>query len=179
MEIEPKFVLETLQGPESYSLQLKGGEPITIGRGAENSLPLPTGATVSRNHAQLTLFDSKTDPFWKLEDMGSRHGTFLNGIKLKEGQGVRLRSGDLITIEPFTFQVVDHNEDNKFTETFDDAKSVGGTSILRIDRTQGGAGLAHERLQALLECSRIIHTAETEHEMAEALATAASAGTAF
>ena len=179
MELEPKFVLETLQGPESYSLQLEGIEPITIGRGPENSLPLPTGATVSRNHAQLTLFDSKTDPFWKLEDMGSRHGTFLNGIKLKEGHGVRLRSGDLITVEPFTFQVVDHNEDNKFTETYDDAKSVGGTSILRIDRTQGGAGLAHERLQALLECSRTIHTAETEHDMAEALATAASAGTAF
>ena len=179
MEIEPKFVLETLQGPESHTLPLEGNDPITLGRGAENSLPLPTGATVSRNHAKLTKYDSSTDPFWRLEDTGSRHGTFLNGIKLKEGQGVRLRSGDLITIEPFTFQVVDHNEDNKFTETFDDARTVGGTSILRIDRTQGGVGLAHERLQALLECGRTIHTAEDESGMAEALATAASVGTAF
>ena len=179
MELVPQFVLETLHGPESHTLQLKGDEPVMIGRGPENTLPLPSGATVSREHAKLTKYETKSELFWKLEDMGSKHGTFLNGIKLKQGQGVRLRSGDIITIEPFTFQVVNHNEDNKFTETFDDARTVGGTSILRIDRTQGGAGLAHERLQALLECSRTIHTAEDESGMAEALATAASVATAF
>jgi len=124
MEVVPQFVLETLHGPETHTLQLTGDTPVTIGRGSENTLPLPSGATVSRVHSQLTKYDSTTDQFWKLEDMGSKHGTFLNGIKLKEGQGVRLRSGDLITIEPFTFQVVDNNEDNKFTETFDDARTL-------------------------------------------------------
>jgi HD-GYP domain-containing protein (c-di-GMP phosphodiesterase class II) len=179
MELEHQFVLETLHGPESHTLQLKGDEPVMIGRGTENTLPLPSGATVSREHAKLTKYETQSELFWKLEDLGSKHGTFLNGIRLKQGQGVRLRSGDIITIEPFTFQVVDHNEDNKFTETFDDARTVGGTSILRIDQTQGGAGLAHERLQALLECSRSIHTAEDESGMAKALATAASSATAF
>ena len=174
-----QLVLETLHGPESHTLDLKGDSPITIGRGHDNTLPLPTGATVSRIHATLTKHESSSGPIWKIQDEGSRHGTFLNGIKLKESQNIRLRSGDIISIEPFTFQVVDHNEDNRFTETFDDAKSVGGTSILRIDRTQGGVELAQERLKALLECSRVIHRAETETDMAEAVATAASAGTAF
>ena len=40
-------------------------------------------------------------------------------------------------------------------------------------------GLAQERLQALLECSRIIHTAETETDMAQAVTAAADAGTNF
>jgi len=179
MESKPQFSLVTLHGPESHSIRLEGDEPISIGRGPENTLPLPSGATVSRNHAILTKFASAGDLFWKIEDLGSKHGTFLNGIKLKVGQGVRLRSGDFLTIEPFTFQVIDLNEEDKFTETFDDARSAGGTSILRVDQTQGGAGLAHDRLQALLECGRSIHTATSETEMAEALAMAASAGTAF
>lgn len=179
MEIQPQLFLETLHGPEIHILPLKGDAPLTIGRGPENSLPLPSGATVSREHVELTKQSASDGVHWKIQDKGSRHGTFLNGIKLKDQQGVRLRTGDLITIEPFTFQVVDHNEDNKFTETFDDARSVGGTSILRIDRTQGGMGLAQERLQALLICSRTIHTAETETDMAQAVANAADVGTAF
>ncbi len=179
MEIKPQLFLETLHGPVMHTIPLKGDVPITIGRGPENSLPLPSGATVSREHVVLTKQSSNDVDFWKIQDKGSRHGTYLNGIKLKDQQGIRLRTGDLITIEPFTFQIVDHNEDNKFTETFDDARSVGGTSILRVDRTQGGVGLAHNRLQALLECGRSIHSAEDETSMAKALAIAASAGTAF
>ena len=173
MAITTNLVLETLHGPEAHSVELQGDGPMTIGRGQENSLPLPTGAT------EITKHESESGIIWKLHDLGSRHGTFLNGIKLKPTQHVRLRAGDLVGIEPFTFQVVDHNEDNRFTETFDDARTVGGTSILRIDRTQGGIALAQERLQALLECSRTIHTAENENDMAESLANAANAGTAF
>jgi len=179
MEISPCLVLETLHGPEAHILELKGENPITLGRGQENSLPLPSGATVSRIHAQLTPYPSKDGVTWKIHDLASRHGTYLNGIKLKESQSIQLRAGDLISIEPFTFQVVDHNDANRFAETYDDARSVGGTSILKIDRTQGGIGLAQERLEALLECSRVIHTAENESDMADALANAANAGTTF
>ena len=179
MSMESKFVLETLHGPDTPMLALEDKNRYSIGRGDENELSLPKGATVSRNHAIITMQPTSSGKVWMLCDNGSRHGTYLNGIKLKEAQDVRLRSADLISIEPYTFQVVDHAQDNMFTETYDDAKAMGGTSILRVDRTQGGVSLAQERLEALLECSRVIHRAESELEMAEALASAASAGTAF
>ncbi|MBT4530285.1 MAG: HD domain-containing protein [Phycisphaerae bacterium] len=179
MLLEAKLVLETVHGPEKHTLPLDSEGPVTIGRGPDNTLSLPKGATVSRSHAIISRHGSSTGLIWKVKDNNSRHGTFLNGIRLKQSQHVRLRAGDLLTIEPFTFQVVNHDEDNRFTETFDDAETVGGTSILRVDRTQGGVALAQERLEALLECSRVIHRAEDEIAMADAVAYAASAGSAF
>ncbi len=179
MATESKLVLETMHGPEIHTLVLDGDTPITIGRGPENTLPLLSGATVSRNHAVVSRHKSEQGSVWKIQDMGSRHGTFLNGIKLEESKRTRLYAGDLILIEPFTFQIVDQNESNRYIETLDDARTIGGTSILRIERTEGGVQLAQERLQALLECSRVIHATDTETDLAEAVTAAASAGTFF
>ncbi len=174
-----KLVIETLRGPELLSLKLEGSKQLHIGRGQENDMVLATGKAVSRRHATLIRSSLDEEENWTLKDAGSRHGTFLNGIKIKEGRNVRLRAGDLITIEPFTFEVVDSTDDKRFCQSFDDANTVGGTSILQLEKSRGGVGLAQERLAALLRCSRQIHSAQSEQEMAEALATAASDGTAF
>ncbi|MDP7005959.1 MAG: HD domain-containing protein [Phycisphaerales bacterium] len=179
MAEKPRLVIETIHGPEKPTLQLDGYEHLTIGRGEDNDLVLALGKTVSRKHAVLTKSVSQDGGFWKLSDSGSRHGTFLNGIKLNKGRGVRLRIGDLITIEPFTFQVVNLNDDKKYVSTFDDAQTISGTSILRVENTGGGVGLAQERLAALLECSRTIYSAENESAMAESVTKAASTGTSF
>ena len=176
---DQNLIIETLQGPEKLSLSLVGDGPLTIGRGVDNDLVLASGKIVSRQHAVLTKSTSSTSVIWKLNDLNSRHGTFLNGIKMKHSNGVSLHVGDLITIEPFTFEVVDVNDEARFQHTFDDTNTVGGTSILHLENTQGNADFAQERLSALLLCSREIHSASSEEKVAEALATAASAGTAF
>jgi HD-GYP domain-containing protein (c-di-GMP phosphodiesterase class II) len=176
---DQNLVIETLQGPEKLSLSLVGDGPLTIGRGGDNDLVLASGKIISRQHAVLTKSTSSTSAIWKLNDSNSRHGTFLNGIKMQNSNGVLLHVGDLITIEPFTFEVVDVNDETRFQHTFDDANTVGGTSILHLENTQGNADFAQERLSALLLCSREIHSASSEEKIAEALATAASAGTAF
>ncbi len=173
------FVLETLHGPDEHQLVLHGAKKLTIGRGKENNLPLPKGATVSRQHAQFTHYESGSLEFWKIQDLGSRHGTFLNGVKLRTKREVRLRVGDLITIEPYTFQLIDKKQIQDYSVSFDDALTVGGTSIQRVERTEGGVSLEHERLEALLACSHLIHTVSNEKDMAEALASAAYAGTSF
>ena len=111
---ETKLVIETIHGPEKPSLNLEGENQLTIGRGEDNDLSLVLGKTVSRQHAVLIRSDSQDGESWKLFDSDSRHGTFLNGIKINKDRGVRLRIGDLITIEPFTFQVVDQNEEKKY-----------------------------------------------------------------
>jgi HD-GYP domain-containing protein (c-di-GMP phosphodiesterase class II) len=179
MFIKSNLMLVTMHGPTTPTLRLDGSKPLTIGRNEESDMPLPSGATVSREHAHLKRYDVQDGDMWKIHDNGSRHGTFLNGVKLKPEYGVAIRAGDMITIEPFTFQVVDMNDNLKYTQTQDDSRALDGVSITRIEKTMGGAGLAQERLAALLECSRAIHASETAETMAQALATAANAGTAF
>ena len=99
-----RLSIETLRGPESPTIELQGDDPLTIGRGSDNDLVLSAGATVSRKHATLTRSESLDGEIWKICDSGSRHGTFLNGIKLEKWHGVRIHAGDMITIEPFTFR---------------------------------------------------------------------------
>ncbi len=179
MATEPKIVIETLHGPDVLSLPLSGEGPLKIGRGKENDLVLASGKTVSRHHAELIKSKAEDGVIWKLKDKASRHGTFLNGIKIKHDHGVRLRIGDLITIEPFTFEVVDTGDEHRYLESFDDASTISGTSILHLERSADGTGLAQERLTALLKCSKNIHAAKTEEKIASVLAVAASEGTAF
>lgn len=170
--------LKTIHGPENLEATLCGEKPITIGRRPEHDLVLASGATVSRDHAVLTSHLFGKVRKWNLIDNGSRHGTFLNGVRLEANRGVPIQAGDLIVIEPFTFQVVDPNQKRNLTQTIDDSLKASGTSIRKIEKTQGG-GLAHEKLKALLACSRAIHEAGSEIAMAAAVAEAAVAATAF
>ncbi|MDP7008949.1 MAG: HD domain-containing protein [Phycisphaerales bacterium] len=170
--------LNTIRGPEVLSLSLEGDQPLTIGRRPEHDLVLASGATVSRDHAVLMPHGSGDEKRWSLIDNGSRHGTILNGVRLEPNRRVPILAGDLIAINPFVLQVVDLVEEKNLTQTIDDSSQAAGTSILRIDKTQGG-GLAQEKLAALLNCSRAIHEAGSESAMAAAVAEAAATATAF
>ncbi|MGO8786420.1 MAG: SpoIIE family protein phosphatase [Terriglobia bacterium] len=63
--------------------------PFTLGRQGDNDLVL-LDTRVSRRHARITS-DSEG---YSLEDVGSRHGTFVNGERVTEPR--RLKSGDQI-----------------------------------------------------------------------------------
>jgi HD-GYP domain-containing protein (c-di-GMP phosphodiesterase class II) len=177
MHESTKLQLKTIHGPENLSVDLHEKE-ITIGRRPEHDLVLASGATVSRDHAALQPHTLGNEITWSLVDNGSRHGTFLNGVRLAANRGVSIRAGDIIVIEPFTFQVVDPSEERNLTLTIDDSVQASATSIQRIQKTQGG-GLAQEKLRALLICSSAIHEAATEAAMAAAVAEAAVSATAF
>jgi hypothetical protein len=62
-----------------------------IGRGAECQLALDD-AMVSRKHAALRVYAGSA----QIEDLGSRNGVFLNGIRIDKSE--LLRDGDLIRI---------------------------------------------------------------------------------
>jgi ABC-type multidrug transport system ATPase subunit len=69
---------------------------LIIGRGADASAVLPD-ASVSRRHALLR----RTESGWRVEDLGSRSGTFLNGRLFKAEE---LVFGDLLRIGPFSLR---------------------------------------------------------------------------
>lgn len=66
---------------------------LVLGRGAEAAAILPDAA-VSRRHAILR----RSGGGWRIEDLGSRSGTFLNG---RIFQSEELVLGDLVRIGPF------------------------------------------------------------------------------
>jgi pSer/pThr/pTyr-binding forkhead associated (FHA) protein len=90
--------------------QLAGAEYLiaqeaTIGKGVENSIVLYPGIVSSR-HARI--FFDENEKRYCLEDLGSRNGTKLDGVKITQKQ--KLRDLHVITFAEnfdFIFQVVD------------------------------------------------------------------------
>jgi len=83
--------------PESYTVELKEGTHLPIGRRADPSgreklvIPVPE---VSSQHAEIR----HTADGWTLRDSGSTNGTRLNGERLTAGKEYQLQSGDRIRI---------------------------------------------------------------------------------
>ena len=66
--------------------------PLTMGRGANNDVPLPTDEYASSRHAR---FEPRRDGVW-VEDIGSTNGTFVNGIRLTRER--KLVAGDVVRV---------------------------------------------------------------------------------
>ncbi len=73
--------------------------PITIGRGADNTLPIDD-PLVSRHHASATR---EGDGF-RVEDLGSLNGTYVNGVAIRNAH---LGPHDLLSIGHLELRVID------------------------------------------------------------------------
>ena len=85
-------------GEDDAAVHLLDQETVTIGRDASNALVLRDMASSSR-HARLV----KDENGWRMEDLGSSNGTFVNGWRIET---VRLNTGDRLQIgaSEFTFE---------------------------------------------------------------------------
>ena len=88
---------------EGRNVGLLGGDELLVGRESDCDIVLANPA-VSRRHLRL----SKRGMEWLVEDLGSRHGTVLNGAPLRENQPTALRDRD--RLEVAGSQVVFHAE---------------------------------------------------------------------
>jgi pSer/pThr/pTyr-binding forkhead associated (FHA) protein len=86
-------------------LVLAGGEErlvdsraVTIGRSAENDIPLEHDDFASARHARI---EPRRDGVW-VEDAGSTNGTFVNGARLSQPR--RLAPGDVIRVGSTDFR---------------------------------------------------------------------------
>ena len=82
---------------------------------------------------------------WRIADLKSRWGTFVNGVKLEEGPDVPLSEGDLVRIVPWTFSFSSHPK-KRGMSTSEDA---GRTMVRSVQVDQ--ARLADDMLSLLLE----------------------------
>ena len=87
-ESPEKDLLEVLGGPEDGRVFFLEGRSMKVGRLHENDLVLELDGLVSRSHAAISHQDGQ----YSIEDLGSTHGTRVNGEKVKEK--TKVRDGD-------------------------------------------------------------------------------------
>lgn len=81
-----------IQVPGKGRCALDAAQPeVTVGRGSGNVLVLEDGM-LSRHHARCFLKENRA---W-VEDLGSRHGTFLNGHRVE--YPVAIQEGDRLLV---------------------------------------------------------------------------------
>ncbi len=171
-----------IAGPEGCSAVLRAPGPITIGRSAYHVLTL-NDPRVSRDHAVLTYAQEKDEDGsmrgqWRIADSGSRHGTWLNGLRLTPERPLPVRLGDRIVIAPWTFQIVPAGETQWHGPRVATLTDSPNTTVSKIDVGVADA-LAAGRLALLLQCAGAIHSARDEAALAEAIVQAAVSGTGF
>jgi predicted component of type VI protein secretion system len=83
--------IELISGVRSWRLELEGNRS-TIGKAAENDIPVTDDPTASHLHAVLERFAAG----WCVTDLGSSNGTWVNGERIWASR--RLRHGDEIRV---------------------------------------------------------------------------------
>jgi serine phosphatase RsbU (regulator of sigma subunit) len=165
--------LVPLAGPRIDALELPpkpGG--VTLGRHEGCDVRLPADADkVSRQHARLSYHAGA----WRLADLSSRWGTYLNGVKVEPGPELPLSEGDFIRITPWTFSFSTQGATRRGLRTSDDADQL--QTMVRAVGPETGAPLAEDLLTLLLESAAAVHAAADERALAELVLDAATRGT--
>ncbi len=144
---------------------------LTIGRHERCDLLLPATADgVSRVHARFQ-FDAG-ESRWRLSDLNSRWGTFVNGVRVAPGREVPLSDGDLVRIYPWTFGFGAAARPRGL-QTADDR----GHTMVRPVSPPVTATPRDDMLALLLETAAALHDAPDERRLAERLIDAARRGT--
>ena len=166
--------LVPLSGPAMAAVELSGSAgPATLGRGDAATVRLPADAEqVSRQHARV-VHDSGG---WRLADLGSRWGTFVNGVKLTPHRDVPLGEGDLVRLVPWTFHFTTRGVPQRGLVAEDDL-AAHRTMVRSHAPADVRPVAAEDGLALLLEAAAAIHAADTEKGLAEVLLDVAVRGT--
>jgi transcriptional regulator with GAF, ATPase, and Fis domain len=141
-----------------------GAEPLTVGRDRANTLHLRDLA-VSRQHCVIESREGRL----LLRDLGSSHGTFVNGAPVTERT---LEHGDLVTIGGSLFLVQTREEERGLESgavLFDDREQPWVTETTVHLSTQPPDIRAARDLQALLRIGKALHEIRATEPLARRL----------
>jgi len=135
--LNPQLVVE---GESGRRIVLIDRLPFTLGRGADRDVVL-AHPQVSREHASI---DQDGDGYL-LRDAASRHGTYVNGIRVTT---TRLRSGDKIALVPDARErdiiVFEEPEDDSTTRTLLAKIAQSAKSSKKLPMTAASQTGSHE-----------------------------------
>lgn len=164
--------LDVLAGPPTEPVVVTSARPHVIGRGNSADVRL-LDETVSRRHAQVW----QAADTWLISDLGSRHGTSLNGVRLPAEQAFPIKDNDLISLGPWTFVVRSgrRHTTTGFLTTQDDV--VAATRRVQKVPQAELSIRAQAKLDLLTESAATIAAAQDEAALAAAAIEAAASGT--
>src|SRR5262245_23149889 len=108
---------------KAYDVELDK-DVLSIGRSSSNDLVF-NHLSLSRHHARVLKKEDK----WYVEDSGSRNGTFLNGVRIR--QNTALKSGDMIQLGEITIRFLEPMSEK--VQVTDTSPSVGFEATFMID----------------------------------------------
>ncbi len=169
---DDRIRLEAIAGPPIDRIVISADKPVVLGRSSVVDRQLPD-KTISRRHFRI----QKRGCHWLMADLDSRHGTFLNGIRLEPEVPVPIGDGDLVRVGPWTLRVIDDTDRSTSMPTANDLV----TTSHRVQRVpvRELRSVAQQRLDLLIECCAAINAATTETELAERALDAVTRGTGF
>jgi phosphoserine phosphatase RsbU/P len=127
-----EIIIRDLEG-RSATYPLEGKERIVLGRLAGIELCYPDDVGLSRQHLALTKKQGK----WNVEDLGSKNGTLLNGVKL---DGVKpFKPGDRVAAGHLTIEFADLGQPGNNTVVFVDNQdtNTSTTVVASLDAVLG------------------------------------------
>jgi phosphoserine phosphatase RsbU/P len=155
--------LQPLSGPPLAPIEVQPGVTTVLGRGVDGGAVLPHEA-VSKRHAELA--PSADTASWRITDLASRHGTFLNEVRLRPNQPIPLRIGDVIRIRPWALLVVS-------------AEAIGTSTAIRSaedppestvrELGAGSLGSGDRIVRGLVQAASTLSSTDSEAELANAL----------
>jgi len=163
-----------IAGPPFDPIELSPKHSAIVGRssGCEVQLADPM---ISRRHARI----ERSGEEWLIEDLGSRHGAEINGVRLSADSPVLLRDFDQLSIGPWTFSVRVSPDPAIGESTID----TSGTDRegRRVETVVSGdlQSLAKERLDLIMDCAAAIHAVSSITELADHVLDVAVAGTGY
>ncbi len=175
-----ELLLVSRAGPSDLRVSLPSPGPHRIGRRPEQAVAIADDSAVSRDHAELvfrigTLAEGRKGGSWTVRDLGSRHGTRLNGLRIPSGREIPLAMGDMIGVGSTELRVTDPlaAPATNVSRTVD-----SGPETISSQPVAAAAGkLAQHRVGLLIELSRAMHGAESPEALASLLVDAAATGT--
>lgn len=145
-----------------------------MGRHEKCAIRLPPEVDkVSRQHARFIQNAGE----WRITDLNSRWGTFINGMKLKPHQEMPLTHGDLVRIVPWTFSFSTKGIPHRGLRAIDDLDTAA--TLIRTISHQQVKPLHDEMLHLLLESASAIHAAPDEQTLSTLLMDIAMRGTSL
>lgn len=168
-------------GSTNRELVLEAAKAHRVGRRVEYSICIGEDPAISRDHAELrwqarSVMKGGTTTaaslgFWTLRDLGSRHGTRLNGLRIPPQRVVPIADGDVILVGESELRLGPRSVSGRsIAQTLETGnETVVAPSIERISPAQ-------HRLALLVTLSERLHEAENENDLAELLAQAVIEG---
>lgn len=170
------LTLDPVSGPALPAVEVKPGSQSILGRSSQCQVVLPDEG-VSRRHASL----SQAAGAWIITDLGSRHGTHVNAVRLSPDTPAPLKHGDLIGLGPWTLRVRigDQHSSTHVTTIAPGASSA--TAKDRVERVHERelAAITRNRLNLLIDIAAAVGSADDEGVLARTIAKAAVEGTGF